>query len=491
MLFNSIQFAIFFPLVTAAYFVTPQRFRWLLLLTASCVFYMAFIPVYIWILGLTITVDYLAALKIASSKGGIRRFYLIASIAVTCAILFYFKYFNFAANNLDALARLLDWNYGVKTLRIILPIGLSFHTFQSLSYVIEVYKRKQVPERHFGIYSLYVMFYPQLVAGPIERPQNLLRQLREPHYFEYDRVTNGLKLMAWGLFKKVVVADRLATLVSPVYSDPFAHPGLPSIIATVLFAFQIYCDFSGYSDIAIGSAQVMGFRLMDNFNRPYDSASVGEFWRRWHISLSTWFRDYLYIPLGGSRAGRILTVRNLFITFLVSGLWHGANWTFVVWGALHGAYVTIGLATARIRARLGDLTQLHRVPRLARAGSILVTFTLVCVGWVFFRARNLGDALFMIRHMGDGLPHALYATMSSASARESFLYLGQGRGVFLWAVAGIAALELVHAFQRHGGMRNLLSTQPAWLRWTFYYALVLAVMLGGVFTRTQFIYFQF
>jgi alginate O-acetyltransferase complex protein AlgI len=491
MLFNSIQFAIFFPVVTAAFFVTPQRFRWLLLLAASCLFYMAFIPVYLWILGLTITVDYLAALRIVSTKGATRRFYLIASIAVTCAILFYFKYFNFAAYNIDALARLLDWNYGVKALQIVLPIGLSFHTFQSLSYVIEVYKGKQVPERHFGIYSLYVMFYPQLVAGPIERPQNLLHQFREPHYFEYDRVTNGLKLMAWGLFKKVVVADRLATLVSPVYSDPVTHPGLPSLVATVFFAFQIYCDFSGYSDIAIGAAQVMGFRLMDNFNRPYDSASVSEFWRRWHISLSTWFRDYLYIPLGGSRGGRILTVRNLFITFLVSGLWHGANWTFVVWGVLHGAYVTIGLATAQARAHLRDLVQLHRVPRLARAGSILVTFALVCFGWVFFRARNLGDALFMIRHMSDGLPHALYATVSSASARERLLYLDQGAGVFLWAVAGIAALELVHAFQRHGGMRNLLSTQPAWLRWTFYYALLLAVMLGGVFTRTQFIYFQF
>jgi len=491
MLFNSIQFAIFFPVVTAAYFLAPHRFRWLLLLVASCVFYMAFIPVYLWILALTITVDYLAALKITSTEGTTRRFYLIASIAVTCAILFYFKYYNFAANNIDALARVLDWNYGVKTLAIILPIGLSFHTFQSLSYVIEVYKRRQEPERHFGIYSLYVMFYPQLVAGPIERPQNLLHQFREPHYFEYDRVTNGLKLMAWGLFKKVVVADRLATLVSPVYSDPVAFPGLPSIIATVFFAFQIYCDFSGYSDIAIGSAQVMGFRLMDNFNRPYDSASVSEFWRRWHISLSTWFRDYLYIPLGGSRGGRLLTARNLFITFLVSGLWHGANWTFVVWGALHGAYVTIGSATTHLRARLRQVVQLDKVPRLARAGSILVTFALVCLGWVFFRSRSLGDALFMIRHIGDDLPHALFATMSSASARERLLYLDQGAGVFLWAVAGIAALELVHAFQRHGGMRHLLSAQPTWVRWSFYYAVVLAVMLGGVFTRTQFIYFQF
>lgn len=491
MLFNSMQFAVFFPIVTAMYFLLPHRHRWLLLLIASCVFYMAFIPAYIAILGLTIVVDYVAALKIAESTGAARRFYLVLSISVTVLILFVFKYFTFAAQNLDALARALDWNYGVRALHVVLPIGLSFHTFQSLSYVIEVYKGRQEPERHFGIYSLYVMFYPQLVAGPIERPQNLLHQFHARHEFEYQRVTNGLKLMGWGLFKKVVVADRLALLVNVVYGDPRAYPGLPTLVATVMFAFQIYCDFSGYSDIAIGSAQVMGFRLMDNFNRPYDAASVGEFWRRWHISLSTWFRDYLYVPLGGSRRGTVRTARNLFITFLVSGLWHGANWTFVAWGALHGAYVAIGSATSGARARAGRLAHLHRHPRLARAGAVLTTFVLVSIGWIFFRAATLGDALYMLRHLGDGVPAALQAVATDAGARDHLLYVGLGARTFLLALAGIAALELVHAGQRHGRMRELVAAQPAWLRWTFYYALLLAVMTAGVFTRTQFIYFQF
>ena len=491
MLFNSMQFAVFFPVVTALYFLLAHRYRWLLLLVASCIFYMAFIPAYIWILGLTIVVDYVAALRIAASTGSTRRAYLVVSIVVTTLILFFFKYFDFAADNIDALARALDWNYGVRALHFILPIGLSFHTFQSLSYVIEVYKGRQEPERHFGIYALYVMFYPQLVAGPIERPQNLLHQFHTHHRFEYGRVTNGLKLMAWGLFKKVVIADRLATFVNVAYADPRAYPGLPSVIATVMFAFQIYCDFSGYSDIAIGSAQVMGIRLMDNFDRPYSSASVGEFWRRWHMSLSTWFRDYLYVPLGGSREGQARTARNLMITFLVSGLLHGASWTFVAWGALHGAYVTMGAATAGVRAKLAARAGLHRAPTLARAGAVLATFVLVCVGWIFFRAASIGDAVYVLGHLTAGLPASLRAVAEDPAARERLLYLGQGAASFVLALVGIVVLELVHAGQRHERMRALVATQPTWLRWSLYYALVLSVMFAGVFTRTQFIYFQF
>ena len=297
MSFSSIHFLLFFPIVTALYFATPYRFRWLLLLFASCYFYMAFVPVYILILGFTIVVDYFAGILIENAQGRRRKWLLIVSLVSNIGVLFIFKYFNFFNTNLKALAEAIHWNYSLESLSIALPIGLSFHTFQAMSYTIEVYRGNQKAERRFGIYALYVMFYPQLVAGPIERPQNLLPQFYEKHDFDYQRVTDGLKLMAWGFFKKIVIADRLAVAVNLVYNAPYKYTGLPLIIATYFFAFQIYCDFSGYTDIARGAARVMGFRLMKNFNRPYFATSVADFWTRWHISLSTWFKDYLFTPL--------------------------------------------------------------------------------------------------------------------------------------------------------------------------------------------------
>lgn len=268
-------------------------------------------------------------------------------------------------------------------LKLLLPIGLSFHTFQSLSYVIEVYRGHQKAERNFGIYALYVMFYPQLVAGPIERPKNLLHQFYEEHYFDYQRVVDGLKLMLWGLFKKVVIADRLSVLVNEVYGNPSGHQGFLLVIATVFFAFQIFCDFSGYSDMAIGSAQVMGFKLMDNFNRPYFSKSIAEFWKRWHISLSSWFRDYIYIPLGGNRVPQWRMCCNLFLTFLLSGLWHGANWTFVIWGGLNGFYMVFSILTHDPRKKLVQWTGLDRHPKAHKYLNVMVVFSLVCLGWIF------------------------------------------------------------------------------------------------------------
>ena len=356
MLFNSLDFAGFFVIVTSLYFLLPHRFRWSTLLLASCIFYMAFIPIYILILFVTITIDYFAGIWIENSQGNNRKWFLVMSIISTCLVLFVFKYFNFFLGNVAAIAKFLHWNYPIEILNIILPIGLSFHTFQSLSYVIEVYRNNQKAEHNFGIYSLYVMFYPQLVAGPIERPQNLLHQFYEKHSFDFERVVDGLKLMAWGLFKKVVVADRLALIVNGVYDNPtqFSGSSLILSLATVFFAFQIYCDFSGYSDIARGCARVMGFKLMVNFDRPYFSKSIAEFWKRWHISLSTWFRDYLYISLGGNRVSTSRLYFNLFITFLISGLWHGANWTYVIWGALNGIYLIFAIVTAGLRRRLVD-----------------------------------------------------------------------------------------------------------------------------------------
>lgn len=488
MLFNSFEFFLFFPAVTLLYFFMPHRFRWQLLLAASCLFYMAFIPKYIAILGVTIVIDYVAALWIV--RPGVapakRKNILIISILSTCLVLFVFKYCNFVNSNLIFLAKMLGWNYPIATLNIILPIGLSFHTFQSLSYVIEVYRGNQKAERHFGIYALYVMFYPQLVAGPIERPQNLLHQFRAEHTFEYQRVTDGLKLMLWGLFKKVVIADRLAVAVSQVYGHPQEYVGLVLIVATVFFAFQIYCDFSGYSDIAIGAAQVMGFRLMDNFNRPYFSKSIAEFWKRWHISLSTWFRDYLYIPLGGNRGKTWRWQVNLFITFLVSGLWHGANWTYIVWGALNGFYLISSIWSLKIRQSVCHWLGLDRVPTLHKYLRIFITFSLVCFAWIFFRAKNLTDVWYILTHMFRGL-HDGWRPIGA----WRLLHMGLNADELTIAVCAIIVLLFVHGIQRHQSVRHMLSERPAWLRWGLYYALTLAVILFGTFGQQQFIYFQF
>lgn len=301
MLFNSFHFVFFFIIVTTLYFLLPHKYRWMVLLASSCYFYMAFIPIYILILGFTIIVDYFAGIWIEKSENKKRKLFLIASLIANIGVLAVFKYFNFLNDNLSIFLNNLGYENTIPRLGILLPIGLSFHTFQAMSYTIEVYRGHQKAERHFGIYSLYVMFYPQLVAGPIERPQNLLHQFKEKHYFEYERVVEGLKLMLWGLFMKLVVADRLAIYVDAVYNNTENHSGPTFILATIFFAIQIYCDFAGYSNIAIGSAKVMGFKLMTNFKRPYFSKNISEFWSRWHISLSTWFRDYLYIPLGGNR----------------------------------------------------------------------------------------------------------------------------------------------------------------------------------------------
>ena len=309
MLFNSLAFAVFFPMVVLLYFALPQRLRTGLLLISSCVFYMAFIPVYILILLVTILIDYFAGLYLEKTSGRARSGILWISIISTCAVLCVFKYFAFITGNFVGLAGLFGWHLSPPVVRIILPIGLSFHTFQSLSYVVEVYRGRYKAEADFVTYATYVMFFPQLVAGPIERPQGLLHQFHDQHVFDYDRVTGGLKRMAWGFFKKLVVADRLALYVNDVYAAPRNFNGLQLTIATFFFAYQIYCDFSGYSDIAIGAARVLGITLRENFDTPYHAASISEFWHRWHMSLSTWFRDYLYTPLEARLFRRLVGLR--------------------------------------------------------------------------------------------------------------------------------------------------------------------------------------
>lgn len=504
MLFNSLQFLIFFPVVTALYFLIPHRYRWMLLLSASCVFYVAFIPIYILVLFVTITIDYIAALLIERSEGKQKKFLLIISILSTCAVLFIFKYFNFFNQNFAAIAHFFNLNYPLGVLKIILPIGLSFHTFQSLSYVIEVYWGKQKAERNFGVYSLYVMFYPQLVAGPIERPQNLLHQFYEEHHFDYNRVTDGLKLMAWGIFKKVVIADRLSEVVNLVYGTPKEYQGLPLIIATVFFALQIFCDFSGYSDIAIGAAKVMGFNLMQNFNQPYYARSLAEFWRRWHISLSTWFRDYLYIPLGGNRVTQWRRYGNVFAVFLVSGLWHGASWTYVFWGAFHGGCAIVSISSVGLRDRIRRTIGLHKIPALQSTIQIIITFSLVCVGWVFFRAKDISDAFYIISHLTNGLlsqSRDMIWTIVSFVTGANGITLDSAvdfngkplttLGNLFISITVISLLEIVHFIQRRTPVILFLSDWPVCIRWAVYYALILSIMTIGVFNKSKFIYFQF
>jgi alginate O-acetyltransferase complex protein AlgI len=478
-LFNSLEFAIFFPIVAAMYFLLPHRARTLHLLLASCVFYMAFIPAYILILAVTIVIDYFAGMIIEKSTGRKRIWWLRVSIIATCLVLFVFKYFYFFTDSFVGFVGIFGWQLTGPTIDIILPIGLSFHTFQSLSYVVEVYRGKQKAERDFITYSTFVMFFPQLVAGPIERPQNLLHQFHEKHYFEYERVVSGLKRMAWGFFKKLVVADRLALYVNDVYGAPQEHNGLQLCIATVFFAYQIYCDFSGYSDIAIGSARVMGFRLMENFNRPYASRSIGEFWKRWHISLSTWFRDYVYIPLGGNRVSRSRHWVNLLITFGISGLWHGANWTYVIWGFLNGIYLVLGDATKAARMRLWGSESSFGLTFVRPAIAVLTTFSLTCMAWVLFRATNINDAWYIWTHLFVGWDFSNIAT-------EQFLMRQMPV-----AVGAIVALEIVQYLHSRVSLTQIVARRSMPVRWAIYASCVLGVILFGVYRETQFIYFQF
>lgn len=454
---------------------------------------MVFIPYYIFILFVTIVIDYYAGRKIEESIGARRKVYLIVSIISTVAVLVIFKYFNFFNANLTAIANFFDWNYPIGLLNIILPIGLSFHTFQSLSYVIEVYRNKQKVERNFGIYSLYVMFYPQLVAGPIERPQNLLHQFYEEHKFEYQRVVDGLKLMAWGMFKKVVIADRLAALVNIVYGDVHSYSGMLLLEATIFFTFQIYCDFSGYTDIARGSAKVMGFKLMMNFDRPYFSKSISEFWKRWHISLSSWFRDYLYIPLGGNRVSVFHWYLNIFIVFLVSGLWHGANWTFVVWGGLHGFYLIFGIISQRLRDRMRNIFGLKNYPILNKLIKVGITFFLVSFAWIFFRANNLSDAIFVVKSILVSIPEQV-ARLLKLNWHAGFTWdigLGQ-QGVFI-AIFFLLILGAVEFIQRNISIRQALYGKPIYVRWILYYVFIISIIIFGYYGPgpKQFIYFQF
>ncbi len=494
MLFNSLEFIVFFIVVTGLYFVLPHKYRWFLLLVASCLFYMAFIPLYIAILGATIVIDYFAGIYIekfreTKSKLYTKRF-LIASLVANIGVLAVFKYFNFFIDNVKAITDSLGWHCNYYYLTIALPIGLSFHTFQAMSYTIEVYRGNQKAEKHFGIYALYVMFYPQLVAGPIERPQNMLHQFKEEKKFDYNNAKNGLLLILWGLFKKVVIADRLATFVDPVFNNPHNYAAITLLVAAIFFSYQLLCDFSGYSDIALGAAQVMGFKLMKNFDNPYQTKSIAAFWRHWHISLSSWFKDYLYIPLGGNKVATVSRLYfNIFIVFLLSGFWHGANWTFILWGAIHGLYIIIG----SIKDKIID-KHFKKFAELAKGKTIgffniLITFSLVTLALIVFRSSSVANAFYFIKTIFTNTLHDIFKILSTHQI--SFGVAHNSNMQVAIAFALIFFLEAIHTIQSKTNIKQYLSLKPIYIRWTVYYIMVLSIIFLGVFEKREFIYFQF
>lgn len=494
MLFNSLEFLIFFPIVVLVYFLLPQKGRWLWLLAASYYFYMSWNPQYALLIAASTVATWLSALvmeRVGGEKKK-RRWALWSCIVFNLAILFFFKYYAFAAGNIEALGRLVGLELHVPTFDVLLPVGISFYTFQALGYVIDVYRGELPAERNLLRYALFISFFPQLVAGPIERSKNLMHQIHEPHYFDPKRVRDGLLLMGWGFFEKLVLADRIALLVTTVYDNPTAHTGVEIVLATVLFAFQIYCDFAGYSDIAIGAARVMGVSLMKNFKHPYSAVTVSDFWRRWHISLTTWFRDYVYIPLGGSRCAKWKHYRNILITFTVSGLWHGAQWSFVAWGALNGLYQVVGSLTAPFRKGVEARLKWKPDGVLRRWWKRLVTFVLVDFAWLFFRANS-----FLT---GVGMIHQTVANPGLAALRHPLAMitvdnLGMGRKDFAVLLAALVVLAVVDTLRQRIDLKAVLDRRNIAVRYAVYYVMIFTILIFGIygpeFNAASFIYFQF
>ncbi|MBO6937178.1 MAG: MBOAT family protein [Deltaproteobacteria bacterium] len=476
MVFNSLEFWLFFAAAASLYFVLPRRFAWVFLLVASYVFYMWWNAAYIVLIAGSTLIDFVVGKRIHQSpERSVKKRWLLVSLIANLGALFTFKYWTFFHESVGALVRAAGGTYEVPHLGLLLPVGISFYTFQTLSYTIDIYRGQLAPESNLGRFALYVAYFPQLVAGPIERARTLLPQLRAERKMEWDRLVDGLQLALWGLFKKVVVADRLAMYVDAVYGNPGEHNATTLTLATYAFAFQIYGDFSGYSDIAIGVSRILGIDLMRNFEEPYFAQTIRDFWRRWHISLSTWLRDYLYIPLGGSRGSSLATYRNLLITMLLGGLWHGASWNFVVWGAIHGGILAVERFAEKRSGR--QLTE-TRVPRgVVSWVRMLLVFHVVCFAWVFFRADTWDAAVGVLSGIAGGGWGAPFMDPLT----------------FTNGLGGVALLLVVDwQLARRRGSTGAIEVQPPMrARWVFAYVLLLAVVFAGVESGSQFIYFQF
>lgn len=475
MLFNSFEYAFFLPIVFILYWMLPHKFRWILMLSASYYFYMSWNVKYVVLILFTTMITYLAARLLEKENNGQKKKWILAGTAVGClSVLFFFKYFNFVSKSVTDLLSLIAIPMTPVTLNLLLPVGISFYTFQTLSYVIDVYRGDIPAESHFGYYAAFISFFPQLVAGPIERTNNLLPQIKEKHKFDYEQSTYGLKLMAWGYFKKMVIADNLSPYVSMVYDAPQNYQGFSLVLATVFFAFQIYCDFSGYSDIAIGTAKLLGINLMTNFKSPYFSRSIKEFWSRWHISLSTWFRDYVYIPLGGNRVGKARYALNLMITFLVSGLWHGANWTFIIWGGIHGA------------AQIIENMIIPPKKKVLWLPRVLAVFAFCSFTWIFFVSNSIGDSIYVLGHLFDGIRSPI------SYLHDGFSNITMYKNTFLYISVPLLILLIYDFFSIKYDVIQAISLKKSIVRWTIYVVFMLIVIFcskKGV--AAEFVYFQF
>lgn len=484
MIFNSLQYALFLPLVVILYFILPQKARWVFLLAVSYYFYMCWNAKYAILLMLSTIVAYFAARFIHRAQDKrMKVFYIVSGLVINLGILFVFKYFNFFNETIADIARLTGFQYQPSKLSLLLPVGISFYTFQALGYVIDVYKGKAEPMKHFGKFALFVSFFPQIAAGPIGRIESLRPQFELHQKLDFDRVRSGLLQIGLGLFKKLVIADRLAVLVNAVYDKPGAHSGMSFALASVFFSFQIYCDFSGYSDIAIGSAKLLGINLMENFRRPYLATTVAGFWKRWHISLTSWFKDYLYIPLGGNRKRHL---PNILIVFLVSGLWHGASLTFVIWGLLNGLYQVAGIITKPFTDKLKTLLRITGTSMTYGFLKGIENFALITFAWIFFRANSVGDLGLILSK--------LFTWNMSFFSNFNTVSLGMERIDLVVSVLLITVLIVFELVQERVSIGAFLKKEPLVFRWAAYLAVIAIILIFGVYgdaNSTQFIYFKF
>lgn len=479
MLFNSLSFAVFLPIVFILYWALPHRFRWIILLISSYYFYMSWNVAYVVLILGTTFVSYITALFLDKTDNPkLKKLYMALAAIICLGVLFFFKYFNFFQDSVLAVLSTFAIQLQPTTLNLLLPVGISFYTFQTLSYVIDVYKGDVSAERHFGKYATFISFFPQLVAGPIERTSNLLPQINAEHHFSYEKASYGMKLMVWGFFKKLVIADVFASYVDKVYNTPHAFKGFALVLATLFFTIQIYCDFSGYSDIAVGCAKLLDIDLMQNFKSPYFSASIKEFWSRWHISLSTWFRDYVYIPLGGNRQGKLRTNMNLLITFLVSGLWHGANWTYVIWGGIHGSLQVI------------EKTLFKNAPvkkySLLWALRVILVFIICSFAWIFFRANTLKDAGIVISNLFYGLDAGIVSYLLNG-----FYNIGFSMETFIVPLLSILLLAMYDFFSLKMDVIQCISSKHIVIRYSVYLFMLVFIMLFKASGEAVFVYFQF
>lgn len=488
MLFNSLHYSIFLPIAVILYFMVPHKFRWGILLILSYYFYMSWNAKLIWLILFTTFTSYISAILIENATNQkMKKFYMIMGVSISLSCLFFFKYFNFFSEVFVDISGAIGLSLQPHTLNLILPVGISFYTFQTLSYVIDIYRGAYKCERHFGIYALYVSFFPQLVAGPIERASNLLHQFREEKKFDIARTSEGLRLMGVGFVKKVAIADSIAIYVNNVYNGLEHYKGLTLIVATFLFSIQIYCDFSGYSDIAIGTAKIFGIDLMKNFKSPYFSKSIKEFWRRWHISLSTWFTDYVYIPLGGSRVSKWKHYRNLIITFLLSGLWHGAKYTFILWGLLFGVALCIeNIYLIKLEKFLSSKGKAFNFMAvfIRRCG----TLVFVNIGWIFFRANTLSDAVYILKNLRYGLNIFRLPTYTYAMGMPNIVLV-----IITLMIVVLFAYDWLE-YNNIFPMEKIKELPPL-ARYVIYWAMGMAILIG-IYTHptelvADFIYFQF